>query len=197
MSGPVRILGIAGSLRKASFNRAALRAAQELVPRGATLEVFDIAGVPAYNEDQLADVPEKVRELKARVRAADAVLFVSPEYNYSVPGVLKNVIDWGSRPPADNCWAGKPAAVMGVSGGVIGTARMQYHLRQMFVFLDMHPVNKPEVMIGQAAQKFDADLHLTDTRTREAIAALLEALVAWTRRLSAREGEGEGPARSG
>jgi chromate reductase len=185
MAATVRILGIAGSLRKASYNRAALRAAQQLVPDGATLEIFDIEGIPGYNEELLGTPPQKVKELKEKVRAADAVLFVSPEYNYSVPGVLKNAIDWGSRPAADNCWADKPVAVMGVSTSATGTVRMQYHLRQMCVFLDMHPINKPEVMIGQAAQKFDVQLNLTDQPTRERIAALLTSLVAWTRRLSA------------
>ena len=181
----VRILGIAGSLRKGSYNRAALRAAQQLLPEGATLEIFDIDGIPGYNQDLNDRPPEKVMDLKGRVRAADAILFVSPEYNYSIPGVLKNVIDWVSRADGENAWAGKPVAVMGAAGGLVGTARMQYHLRQVFVFLDMHPVNKPEVMIGQAAQKFDAELNLTDEPTREKIAALLKALVVWTHRLSA------------
>ncbi len=185
MAPTIRILGFAGSLRKASFNRAALRAAQQLVPPDATIEIFDIDGFPGYNEDLLATPPGIVQQLKAKVRAADAVLLVSPEYNYSVPGVLKNVIDWGSRPPADNCWAGKPGAVMGVAGRAIGTARMQHHLRQVCVYLDVHLLNKPEVMIEHAAEKFDADLNLKDPKTRDQIAALLKALVAWTRRLSA------------
>jgi chromate reductase len=127
--------------------------------------------------------PLRVREMKAAVRAADALLFVSPEYNYSIPGVLKNAIDWGSRPPKDNCWAGKPGALMGVSGGLLGTARMQYHLRQVFVNIGVLPVMKPEVMIGQAAQKFDADLNLTDEPTREFVRKLLVALVDWARLL--------------
>ncbi len=185
MASIVHILGIAGSLRKGSYNRAALRAAQQLVPPDAVIEIFDIEGFPGYNEDLLATPPGIVQQLKAKVRSADAVLFVSPEYNYSVPGVLKNVLDWGSRPPRENCWADKPAAVMGVAGRAIGTARMQHHLRQICVYLDLHVLNKPEVMIEHAAEKFDADLNLTDPKTREQIAALLKALVAWTRRLSA------------
>jgi chromate reductase, NAD(P)H dehydrogenase (quinone) len=185
MPTPVRILGIAGSLRKQSYNRAALRAAQQIVPDGATLETFDLDGIPLYNQDLNDTPPERVRELKAQVRAADAILFVTPEYNFSIPGVLKNAIDWASRANGENAWAGKPVAVMGVSTGLLGAARAQYHLRQVFVFLDMHPVNKPEVMIAKAAEKFDASLQLTDPQARDLVAKLLTALVAWTRRLSA------------
>jgi chromate reductase len=185
VTDPVRILGIAGSLRRRSYNRAALRAAQHLVPEGAVLESFDLDGIPLYNEDLNDTPPDRVRDLKAKVRAADAVLFVTPEYNFSIPGVLKNAIDWASRANGENAWAGKPVAVMGVSTAMLGSARAQYHLRQVFVFLDMHPVNKPEVMIGQAKEKFDAELNLTDAKAREMVTRLLAALVAWTRRLSA------------
>jgi len=177
------ILGIAGSLRKASYNRAALRGAQSLVPEGVRLEVFDLEGIPPFNADLENDLSPRVRELKAAVRAADAILFCSPEYNYSIPGVLKNAIDWGSRPPKDNCWAGKPGALMGVSGGILGTARMQYHLRQVFLNVGVLAVARPEVMIGQAAQKFDAELNLTDEPTREFVRKLLAALVDWARQL--------------
>ncbi|MGA2382075.1 MAG: NAD(P)H-dependent oxidoreductase [Gemmatimonadales bacterium] len=185
MAAPVRILGIAGSLRKQSYNRAALRAAQQMVPDGATLEIFDLDGIPLYNQDLNDTPPETVRDLKAKVRAADAILFVTPEYNFSIPGVLKNAIDWASRANGENAWAGKPVAVMGVSTGLLGSSRAQYHLRQVFVFLDMHPVNKPEVMIAKAAEKFDANLQLTDPQARDLVAKLLKALVDWTRRLSA------------
>jgi chromate reductase len=184
MSRAVRILGIAGSLRKGSYNRAALRAEQQLVPDGATLEIFDLEGIPTYNQDLNDRPPASVEELKAAVRAADAVLFVTPEYNFSIPGVLKNAIDWASRAGRENVWAKKPVAVMGASTGLLGSARAQYHLRQVFVFLDMYPVNKPEVMIAQAAQKFDADLNLTDEKARGLVAELLRALVDWTRRLN-------------
>jgi chromate reductase len=184
----VHILGIAGSLRQRSYNRAALRAAEQLVPDGATLEVFDLDGIPLYNQDLNDAPPQRVQELKARVRAADALLFVTPEYNFSIPGVLKNAIDWASRANGENAWAGKPVAVMGASTGLMGTSRAQYHLRQVFVFLDMHPVNKPEVMIAKAAEKFDAELNLTDPQARDLVAKLLHALVAWTRRLSSGSG---------
>ncbi len=183
MATPVRILGIAGSLRKASYNRAALRAAQELVPADATLDIFELDGIPPFNEDHERTLPPAVAELKAKVRAADAILVVTPEYNYSIPGVLKNAIDWASRPYGDNAWDGKPVAVMGASVGALGTARAQYHLRQTFIFLNMYPVNKPEVMISTAAQRFDERGRLTDETSRKLVGQLLVALVTWTRRL--------------
>jgi chromate reductase len=180
---PVKILGLAGSLRRASYNRAALRAAQSLVPADATLETIELDGIPGFSQDDEKSPPPRVVELKARVRAADAILIVTPEYNYSVPGVLKNAIDWASRPYGDSAWTGKPVALMGASVGTLGTARAQYHLRQTFVFLDMYPLNKPEVMISNAAQRFDEQGNLTDEKTRELIGQLLASLVAWTRRL--------------
>jgi chromate reductase len=192
VAADLRILGIAGSLRKQSYNRAALRAAQQIVPEGATLEIFELEGIPLYNQDLNDTPPEPVRDLKAKVRAADAILFVTPEYNFSIPGVLKNAIDWASRANRENVWAGKPVALMGVSTGLLGSSRAQYHLRQVFVFLDMHPINKPEVMIAKAAEKFDAELNLTDPTARDLVAALLKALVEWTRRLSAGSGAGAG-----
>jgi chromate reductase len=177
------ILGIAGSLRQDSYNRAALRTAQELAPAGATVEIFDLQGIPPFNQDDEQNPPALVADLKARIRAADAILLVTPEYNYSIPGVLKNAIDWASRPYGDNAWDGKPVAVMGASVGTLGTARAQYHLRQVFVFLNMHALNRPEVMIGNAAQRFDAQGRLTDTTTQDLIRQLLRNLVDWTRQL--------------
>jgi chromate reductase len=184
MAGPVRILGIPGSLRKQSYNKAALRAAQQLLPGGATLDIFELDGIPVFNQDEERTPPPRVVELKARIRAADAILLSTPEYNYSVPGALKNAIDWASRPFGDSAWKGKPVAIMGASVGLLGTARAQYHLRQMFVFLDMYPLNLPEVMIGSAAQRFDEQGELTDETSRKLLAQLLEALVSWTRRLA-------------
>ncbi len=183
MNRPIRILGIAGSLRNGSYNKAALRAADKLVPADAVLETFDLDGLPIFSEDLEREVPARVREFKERIRAADAVLFVTPEYNYSIPGVLKNAIDWASRPYGDSAWTGKPAALMGVSVGRLGTARAQYHLRQMLVFLNMPAVNQPEVMIGNAARQFDADGHLTDESSKNLIQQLLVKLVRSTRRL--------------
>jgi len=184
MNKPIRILGIAGSLRQTSYNRGALRAATQLVPEGATIEIFELDGIPGFNQDEEQNPPEKVAEFKRKIREADAILFVTPEYNYSVPGVLKNAIDWASRPYGDSAWAGKPAAIMGASVGGIATARAQYHLRQMMVFLNMFPVNQPEVMIGNAGNKFDEQGNLTDETTKDFIRQLLANLVEWTQRIS-------------
>jgi chromate reductase len=183
MSRPVKILGIAGSLRRGSYNRLALRAAGELLPEDASLDAFDLPDLPGFDQDKEKQPPAAVVELKARIRAADAVLFVTPEYNYSVPGVLKNTIDWVSRPYGDSAWAGKPAAVMGASVGSVGTARAQYHLRQTLVFLDMPAVTQPEVMIAAAHKRFDESGALTDEVSRKLVAQLLAALVSLTRRL--------------
>lgn len=183
MNDSVKILGIAGSLRKGSYNRAALRAAQKLVPDNARLEIFELDGIPPFNQDLEMQPPQAVSKLKSKVRSADAILFVTPEYNYSVSGVLKNAIDWGSRPYGDSAWEGKPAAIMGASIGMMGTVRAQYHLRQMFVFLNMYALNRPEVMIPRAADKFDAQGNLIDNDTRERIRELLSALVVWAIRL--------------
>jgi chromate reductase len=188
MSTPVRILGIAGSLRRASYNRAALRAATQLVPAGVTLDTFELDGIPGFHQDEEHNPPAKVVEFKRRIREADAILMVTPEYNYSVPGVLKNAIDWASRPYGDSAWNGKPAAIMGASIGTIGTARAQYHLRQMMVFLNMFPVNQPEVMIGNASERFDAEGNLTDETTKDFIRQLIQNLVDWTRRIGQPQG---------
>ncbi|MBV9240540.1 MAG: NAD(P)H-dependent oxidoreductase [Acidobacteria bacterium] len=183
MTEKLRILGISGSLRKGSYNTAALNAAVELCPDDAEIERYDIAGFESFNQDLEANPPAKVTEFKAKIREMDAVIFSSPEYNYSVPGVLKNAIDWASRPYGDSAWDGKPALIMGAAGGAIGTARMQYHLRQIMVFLNMHPLNRPEVMINNCVGKFDENGKLTDEKTREYLREALEALVHWTRRL--------------
>src|ERR1039457_7466499 len=181
MERPLNILGIAGSLRKTSYNRGLLRAAQQLAPDGVSVESFDLDGIPLYNQDDDGSPPARVTEFKARVRAADAILFVTPEYNYSIPGVLKNAIDWASRPYGDSAWEGKPVAVMGASIGPMGTSRAQYHLRQMFVFLNMFPLNRPEVMITNAAQRFDEAGNVKDEETKSHIQKLLAALVAWVK----------------
>ncbi|MEP7353072.1 MAG: NAD(P)H-dependent oxidoreductase, partial [Acidobacteriota bacterium] len=176
--------GIAGSLRQKSYNHGALRAAQQLVPDGVRLDIFDLNGIPVYNQDLDGTPPTRVTEFKAAIRAADAILIATPEYNYSIPGVLKNAIDWASRPYGDNAWAGKAVAVMGATVGTLGTARAQYHLRQTFVFLDMYALNQPEVMIAGASQKFDADSNLTDEVTRGFIQKQMVALVDFAKRLS-------------
>ncbi|HEY1720174.1 MAG TPA: NAD(P)H-dependent oxidoreductase [Magnetospirillaceae bacterium] len=180
---PIRVLGIAGSLRAGSYNKAALRAAIALAPASMTIETFDIAPLPVYNADMTIP-PPAVQELIDKVTAADAILFVTPEYNFSIPGGLKNAIDWFSRDP-NKGFAGKPVGIMGASGGPLGTARAQYHLRQTCVFLDMHPVNKPEVFIGMAHTKFDAEGNLTDEATKTFIGQLLVSLDHWTRKIGA------------
>jgi chromate reductase len=177
MNSEIRILGISGSLRQQSYNTAVLRAAVRIAPEGVAIETFELDGIPPFNQDEESDPPAKVLELKRSVRAADGILFVTPEYNYSVPGVLKNAIDWASRPYGDNVWDRKPAAIMGASIGAIGTARAQYHLRQIFVFLNVFPVNQPEVMIGNAAQRFDTEGNLADETTKDYMRRLLENLV--------------------
>ena len=183
MNKPIRILGIAGSLRRKSYNRAALRAAQQLAPEDAVIDIFELDGIPVFSEDDERQPPVKIVELKKRIREADAILFVTPEYNYSIPGGLKNAIDWASRPYGDNAWNGKPVAVMGASLGTLGTARAQYHLRQVFVFLNMLAINQPEVMIANAGQNFDAEGNLTNETTKNSIRQLLANLVGWTRGL--------------
>jgi chromate reductase len=179
----LKVLGISGSLRKGSFNTGLLRTALELAPEGMTIDIADIRDIPVYDEDVRAKgFPESVEKFRAAILAADALLIATPEYNYSIPGVLKNAIDWASRPPS-HPFAGKPLAIMGASGGMGGTMRAQYHLRQVAVFLDLHLMNKPEIFVRSAQKLFDADGKLTDADTRKVIGDQLVALAAWTRKL--------------
>lgn len=178
------ILGISGSLRKGSYNRALLSLAAELAPQGTKVEIVDLDGITPFNQDLERTPPETVKNFKARIRAADAILFASPEYNYSIPGVLKNAIDWASRPYGDNAFEGKPVGLVSASIGMLGGARAQYHLRQTFVFLNMFPVNRPEVMMPFAASKVDAEGRVTDEDTKKYLRELLVNLVEWSRRIS-------------
>lgn len=183
MTTSLHLLGVSGSLRKNSFNTAALRAAQELLPEGVKMEIFDLAPIPLYNEDvREQGFPDSVQQFRARIAAADAVVIASPEYNYSIPGPLKNAIDWASRPP-NQPFDGKPIAIMGASPGGFGTARCQYHLRQAFVYLNGIVLNQPEVMIAESHTKFDEQGNLTDDATRDRIRELMAALATWTRRI--------------
>ncbi len=185
MATPLHFLGISGSLRKASVNSAALRALTPLLPAHITLEIADLSDIPLYNDDvRAAGHPAAVDALRAQIAKADAVVFASPEYNFSVSGVLKNALDWASRPP-NQPFDGKPVAIMGASPGPVGTGRSQYDLRKMLVFLNAFPINKPEVMIGLAPQKFSADGTLTDEPTRDFLRQMLTALEAWTLKLKA------------
>jgi len=182
MAKKISILAFGGSLRKGSYNKALLRAALEMAPGDAQVEAFDIAEIPPFNQDLEKNPSPVVKEFKAKVKAADAVLIVTPEYNYSIPGFLKNAIDSASRPYGDNAFDGKPVAFMGASIGMLGTARAQYHLRQACVWLNMYPLNSPEVMVPFAQEKVDESGKLTDGKTREKIKELLEALVTWARK---------------
>lgn len=173
----IEILGIVGSLRKDSYNRLALRAAQELLPQEVALNLIELHGIPIYDQDTEMAMPAPVLEFKRRILAADAILFATPEYNYSVAGVLKNAIDWASRPYGESAWEGKPAAVIGASPGSMGTARAQYHLRQILVTLNMPVVQQPEVMICNAEKWFDQDGRLTNEIPRQFLKKLLAELV--------------------
>lgn len=188
MSDPksISVLGICGSLRKGSFNRAALNTAIELAPPGMEATLADIASIPLYDEDVRAQgFPTSAETLRQQIRAADALLFACPEYNYSMSGVLRNAIDWASRPP-DQPFAGKPVAMLGAAASMAGSARAQLHLRGSGVFLDMHPLNKPEVLIFQAQNKFDADGKLTDDTACGPIRDLMTALYQWTLQIRAK-----------
>jgi chromate reductase len=184
----MNVLGFAGSLRRGSYNRALLRAAVELAPAGMTIEIFDLAAIPPFDADQDADGarPPAVEELKRRIRSADALLIATPEYNYSTSGVLKNAVDWASRPARGSPLDGKPVALMGASGGDSGTVRAQLSLRHSFVFTNSLVLNRPEVLVRRAQTRFDDKLRLTDEPTRKFVRQLLEALADWTTRL--REG---------
>jgi chromate reductase len=184
----LHVLGISGSLRKGSYNTALLRIAAGLAPEGMTVEIWDLAPIPLYNEDvRLAGEPEAVQQFKGAIAKADALLIAVTEYNYSVSGVLKNAIDWASRPPQTSPLNGKPVAMMG-AGASLGTARAQYHMRQVAVCVKMLPLSYPELFVPQARDKFDAEGNLLDDTIRARIRALLEALASWTRQLRPHKG---------
>lgn len=185
VSTALNILGFAGSLRKGSYNRGALRAAKELVPAEAELSIAEIDDVPLYNFDlETSAFPESVTTLKNRITASDAVLIVTPEYMYSVPGVLKNALDWISRPSRQPFLVDKPVGIMGASPGVIGTARAQLHLRQILLHERAAVMPHPQVLIADARSKFDTQGTLTDQESRERIKAFMEALVRWAQKFS-------------
>jgi chromate reductase len=181
MSEALSILGIAGSLRRESYNKGALRAAQQLCPEGARIEIYDLAGLPLFNQDEERNPTPKVSEFKQKIRAADAILISTAEYNYGMPGVLKNALDVASRPYGDNAWNGKPVAIMSAAMSVAGGIRAQYQLRQCFVFLNMEALVQPEVAISNATPRFDERGNLTDETSKKLIAQLLQNLVAKVR----------------
>ena len=182
MTAPLRVLGISGSLRRASFNSGLVEAARELAPEGMAVERFDLEAIPPYSQDLQAEgFPPAVADLRAAIAAADALVIATPEYNFSFSGVLKNAIDWASRPP-EQPFAGKPVGLCGASPSRLGTARAQYHLRQVFVFLDCPVMMKPELMVSGAGGLFDETGALTDAETRRRLGEFLAALAAWARR---------------
>jgi chromate reductase len=184
-AAPIKVLGLSGSFRKGSFNTLMLHAAQELAPAGMSIEIYDYRDIPLYDDDvRMAAYPPAVQKFRAAIAASDAILFASPEYNYSVSGVLKNAIDWASRAP-NMPFDGKTGAVMGASQGVIGTARSQRDLRWIMSGLNVYMVNLPHVYLGAAQQKFDAQGKLTDQAARDFIKQLLENLRDLTLKLKA------------
>lgn len=184
MEKPISIVAMSGSLRKGSYNTALLKTAVGLVPEGAWIDVIEIRDLPLFDADLETDMPKVVIDFKAKIKNADGILFVTPEYNYSIPGGLKNAIDWASRPYGDNSFDGKPVAIMSASPGMLGGSRAQYHLRQIFVFLNMHALNQPEVMVPFADTKFDEHGVLTDQTTIDHIKPFLEAFVEWIKRFT-------------
>ena len=179
----IRILGISGSGRRRSYNTALLEAAKELLPEGAALDVYDVSAFPLFNQDLEVEIPAAITRFKERVRLADAILFATPEHNYSISAVLKNAIEWGNRPEEDNSWDGKPAAIMSASTSPRGGARAQLHLRQIMVDLNMYPINSPQLLLARAQEHFDANLKLTNSQFRGILRELLTSLAEWTRRL--------------
>jgi chromate reductase len=173
----MKVVAISGSLRKDSFNTWTLRAAQKLAPAGMSIEIADISQIPLYNEDIRVGgaEPASVTAVKAQLRSADAILLSTPEYSFSLPGVFKNALDWLARPP-EPPFIGKPVAILGATTSMVGTARSQYHLRQIMTSMNAFMVNKPEVFIREAPGKFNAQGELTDEATSKIIKELLEAL---------------------
>lgn len=187
-SPPFRVLGIPGSLRRASFNRGLLVAAQEVAPPGIEIEITDLSAIPLFNQDvEARGDPPAVAAFKGQIRSADALLIATPEYNYSIPGVLKNAIDWASRPPRESVLNRKPVALLGAGGGS-GTIRSQMALRQVFVFTETYVMLKPEIYVASARERFDEAGRLTDERVREQIRQFLPALVSWARTVTASDG---------
>jgi chromate reductase len=176
----VALLGICGSLRKASLNRALLAAVRDALPAGASMTLYESVELPIFNSD-LEDPPGVVR-LKAAIAEADGLVFSVPEYNHSIPGGLKNALDWVSRPPADSPLRGKPVGMVGAASGMSGTIRAQAHLRQMMLYSDSPCMGQPEVLIPRAKERFDADGRLTDDSTRVLLEQFGAAMVAFVRR---------------
>lgn len=182
MASKFKILGIGGSLRKGSYSMSVLKGALELLPKGTEMEIADLSDIPIFNQDDEKSQPASVKKFKKQIRDADALLFCTPEYNFGVPGYLKNAIDWASRPYEDNSFDGKPAALMSASDGMLGGIKAQLQLRQSFLFLNIHALND-SVTVSQVTQKLDGSARVTDERTKGRIKQLLGELVAWSKRI--------------
>ena len=183
--GPISMLAMAGSQRRRSFNRALLRAALGRTPVGVEIREFDPSRLPFYDGDvEDAGDPDVVAELKAAVHAADLVLLVTPEYNAGLPAVLKNVVDWGSRPPRPQAWDGKPVAIMGATPGRLGTALAQRSLRESLAGLNAHVMPQPRILLAGAGGLFDEDLQLADQATLDRLEGFMAEAVTWARRLA-------------
>ena len=183
MNTPTRILAFAGSLRQHSFNRGLIRVAQETAPPDIVIDVFDLAGIPLFNQDLEREPPSAVIAFKAAIASADGVLIATPEYNFSVPGVLKNALDWASRPPREQPFVGRPVAIMS-AGGRFGGLRAQLQLRQIGHGMGMLILSRPEVIVEKASEKFDPNGNLTDTGVRDQVQGLVQALGVWAQRLA-------------
>jgi chromate reductase len=180
----MQILAISGSLRKGSYNTAALRACNEFLPAGMTMRITSIADLPMFDQDVFdAGIPEPAKRLRAEIAQADGVLIASPEYNFSLSGALKNAIDWASRPP-DQCWQDKPVAIFSCTQGPLGGARVQYDLRRILVQLWAHVLPRPEVFVGSAPSKFDAQGKITDDNTKKFLTDLLAGFKPWVERMT-------------
>ena len=178
---PLKLLGIAGSLRRQSTNAGLLRAALAELPEGVSMDIADLSDIPFYNAD-ITEKPASVQRVLAQIGAADALVLACPEYNYSLAPALKNILDWASRVPNNPLLAGKTVAIMGAAGGM-GSSRSQYHLRQVCVTLDLYPLNKPEVFSNAFSASFDADGNLVDPKIIQLIGEQMRALAAWTRKI--------------
>ncbi len=180
----IRVLAFAGSLRTESFNRALIKTAKMVAPENMEVEIFDLNGIPIYNQDDEGNPPKAVSEFKRKVREADAILISTPEYNRSIPGVLKNAIDWASRPYGDNSFDDKPVGLLGATGGsFVGTAVAQYHMRTIFSFLNMHPLERPMLFVTESSKKI-SDGVFTEEHTVNALKDFMESLAKWTARIS-------------
>ena len=181
---PMKILGISGSSRKGSYNWGLLEAAMELLPDDTSLEIFDVSRFPLFTQDLERDLPQEIRLFKQKIRQADAILFATPEHNYTITAIMKNAIEWGNRPGGDNSWNGKPAAIISASSGPRGGVRAQLHLRQILVDLNVYAINQPQLLVARAQDAFDSDGKLKDPQVRETLRIVLSNLVNWSAKIN-------------